>query len=480
MVFSGSPFLFYFLPAVLALYFLVPRRLKNPVLLVFSLFFYAWGEPVYVLLMIFSIVMDYALGRWLYVYKEKGNMKAAKRVLVLSVVLNLALLGFFKYTNFLLDTIGSLFRVDIPLLELSLPIGISFYTFQAMSYLIDLYRGDVGVQRSVFNFGTYVSLFPQLIAGPIVRLSTVEKELADRKETVDDFSSGIKRFVTGLGKKVLLANTIGAVWTEISAMEISTLPVLTAWIGVVAFTFQIYFDFSGYSDMAIGLGRMFGFHFMENFNYPYTARSITDFWRRWHISLSTWFREYVYIPLGGNRRGLPIQLRNLLIVWTLTGVWHGASWSFVTWGLYFGVLLILEKLFLLKLLERLPKFVGHIYTMFLVIISWAIFAFDSLGSGLQFIRAMFGGFGQAFADRGSWYLLYTNLILLVILIIGSTQLPRRLYGRMESRLLAADGRGRPHAVALGAVETVLVLAGLVLSVSFVVDASYNPFLYFRF
>ena len=275
-------------------------------------------------------------------------------------------------------------------------------------------------------------------------------------------------------------STIGAVWTEISAMEISTLPVLTAWIGVVAFTFQIYFDFSGYSDMAIGLGRMFGFHFMENFNYPYTARSITDFWRRWHISLSTWFREYVYIPLGGNRRGLPIQLRNLLIVWTLTGVWHGASWSFVTWGLYFGVLLILEKLFLLKLLERLPKFVGHIYTMFLVIISWAIFAFDSLGSGLQFIRAMFGGFGQAFADRGSWYLLYTNLILLVILIIGSTQLPRRLYGRMESRLLAADGRGRLHAVALGTVETVLVLAGLILSVSFVVDASYNPFLYFRF
>ena len=227
---------------------------------------------------------------------------------------------------------------------------------------------------------------------------------------MDDFSSGIKRFVTGLGKKVLLANTIGAVWTEISAMEISTLPVLTSWSGVVAFTLQIYFDLSGYSDMAIGLGRMFGFHFMENFNYPYTARSITDFWRRWHISLSTWFREYVYIPLGGNRRGLPIQLRNLLIVWTLTGVWHGASWSFVTWGLYFGVLLILEKLFLLKLLERLPKFVGHIYTMFLVIISWAIFAFDSLGSGLQFIRAMFGGFGQAFADRGSWYLLYLSLI----------------------------------------------------------------------
>lgn len=348
MVFSSLLFLFYFLPAVLVVYFIVPRKAKNIVLLIFSLFFYAWGEPVYILLMMFSICMDFFLGLWLE--RVRQNRERAKKVLVLAVVLNVALLAFFKYADFFVDNLNAVTGLAIPSLNIPLPIGISFYTFQAMSYLIDLYRGDVPVQRSIVAFGTYVSLFPQLIAGPIVRMRTVVGELADRRESFDDFSIGVKRFVAGLGKKVLIANTLGEVWSQVSAMEPDGLPVLTAWIGVLAYTFQIYFDFSGYSDMAIGLGRMFGFHFLENFDYPYISKSITEFWRRWHISLSSWFKEYVYIPLGGNRKGLSKQIRNILIVWLLTGFWHGASWNFVVWGLYFGVLLILEKLFLLRLL----------------------------------------------------------------------------------------------------------------------------------
>ena len=436
MVFSSLLFLFYFLPAVLVVYFLVPRRFKNVVLLVFSLAFYGWGEPVYVLLMVFSILMDYSLGRWMHTRLEKGNVRAARQILVLSVVCNLALLAFFKYADFLIGNLNGLFGLGIPKLDLPLPIGISFYTFQAMSYLIDLYRGDVPVQKSLVAFGTYVSLFPQLIAGPIVRMSTVSAELSCRRETADLFSSGIRRFVAGLGKKVLLANNIGAVWTAISQQDVTTLPVLTAWIGLAAFTLQIYFDFSGYSDMAIGLGRMFGFHFLENFNYPYTAVSVTDFWRRWHISLSSWFREYVYIPLGGNRHGALKQLRNLLIVWMLTGIWHGASWNFVVWGLYFGVWLALEKF-------------------------------------VPYLRALVGGFGAGLTNGAGVYTLYTNALLLGILILAATPLPMKLYRRAEQAL-----RARP--VLAGAAEALPLLAVGALSVAFLVDASYNPFLYFRF
>lgn len=471
MVFSSLLFLFYFLPAVLVVYFIVPRKAKNIVLLIFSLFFYAWGEPVYILLMMFSICMDFFLGLWLE--RVRQNRDRAKKVLVLAVVLNVALLAFFKYADFFVDNLNAVTGLAIPSLNIPLPIGISFYTFQAMSYLIDLYRGDVPVQRSIVAFGTYVSLFPQLIAGPIVRMRTVVGELADRRESFDDFSIGVKRFVAGLGKKVLIANTLGEVWSQVSAMEPDGLPVLTAWIGVLAYTFQIYFDFSGYSDMAIGLGRMFGFHFLENFDYPYISKSITEFWRRWHISLSSWFKEYVYIPLGGNRKGLSKQIRNILIVWLLTGFWHGASWNFVVWGLYFGVLLILEKLFLLRLLQKLPSFFQHAYTMLLVVLGWAVFAFDSLGDGLQFIRALFGGYGQALWDGGALYLLYTNIILFIIAAIGSTPLPGRLWNRLDRRLEA-------HPVPLGAMESALVACGMLLCVAFLVDASYNPFLYFRF
>lgn len=425
MVFSSPLFLFYFLPVVLILYYLVPRGQifwKNLVLLVGSLFFYAWGEPVYVLLMLFSIAMDYGLGLWLEHEKRRGGHPG--RVLALAVVLNLLLLGFFKYANFLIGTVNGVTGAGLPLLEVSLPIGISFYTFQALSYIIDLYRGEVEVQRSILNFGTYVSLFPQLIAGPIVRMKTVAGELQDRQETFPDFAAGVRRFTVGLAKKVLLANTAGEIWQTVSGMETGKLPVLTAWIGLAAFTFQIYFDFSGYSDMAIGLGRMFGFHFPENFRYPYTATSITDFWRRWHITLSTWFREYVYIPLGGNRKGLGKQIRNILIVWLLTGIWHGAGWNFVVWGLYFGVILMMEKIGLLRLLEKAPVFLRHLYTMLLVMLSWAIFAFDSLGQGVQFIGALFGGGGRLWDGQGV-YLLYSSAVLLVLLILGSTAFPEK-------------------------------------------------------
>lgn len=474
MVFSSLLFLFYFLSAVLLLYFLVPKKLKNALLLVASLFFYAWGEPVYVVIMIAVIVADYVLGMLIQRRKEEGNIRAARVTLIVGIVLNLAILGFFKYANFLIGNLNAIPGVSIPLLDLALPIGISFYTFQSMSYVIDVYRGDVKAQRNIIAFGTYVALFPQLIAGPIVQYKTIDQQLSNRTESFDMFGDGVRRFITGLGKKVLLANTIGVVWSQISALEPGEVPVLTAWIGILAFTFQIYFDFSGYSDMAIGLGKMFGFTFLENFNYPYMSKSITEFWRRWHISLSTWFRDYVYIPLGGNRRGLPVQIRNILVVWLLTGIWHGASWNFVAWGLFFGVLLMAEKLFLLKWLEKAPGIVGRIYTMLMVILSWALFAFDSLSAGFSFIGSMFGAHGAGLFDDRSLYLLLTNGLLLFIGAVGCTNWPKRLVAKLENGVLAK------RSALSTACAGVVLLAISVLSVAYLVDASYNPFLYFRF
>lgn len=458
MVFSSILFLFYFLPTVLVVYFIVPRKAKNIVLLLFSLFFYAWGEPVYILLMLFSICMDYFLGLWLERVKEKPG--GAKKVLALAVVLNVALLGFFKYADFFVENINALTGLSIPALNIPLPIGISFYTFQAMSYLIDLYRGDVPVQRNIISFGTYVSLFPQLIAGPIVRMRTVVGELKNRRESFDDFSSGVKRFVTGLGKKVLIANTVGAVWSQISAMELQELPVLTAWIGLLAFTFQIYFDFSGYSDMAIGLGRMFGFHFLENFDYPYISQSITEFWRRWHISLSSWFKEYVYIPLGGNRVKRSRHFFNIFVVWFLTGFWHGANWNFIFWGLYFFVLLMIEKTFLLKHLEK-SRILSHIYVIFLVMISWAIFALSDMSLlGELFVR-MFSLNGGI-----DWiYYLRDYAVVFVLCVLASTPVFK----------IAADTIGKNRII-----RTVFLSAILLVSVAFMVDSTYSPFLYFNF
>lgn len=466
MVFSSLSFLFLFLPAVLAVYYLVPRGWRNAILFLFSLLFYAWGEPVYVGLMLFSTVLDYTCGR--LVEKNRGTAKQ-KLGLLLSVCVNLGLLCFFKYTDFFIDTLNSLTHAAIPRLDLPLPIGISFYTFQTMSYTVDVYRGKAKLQRDILSFGAYVSLFPQLIAGPIVRYQEIADQINDRDCTADRFGDGVKRFVTGLGKKVLLANNIGLLWTSASQTPAEQLSVLGAWVGILAFAFQIYFDFSGYSDMAIGLGKMLGFEFPENFRHPYLARSVTEFWRRWHISLGAWFRDYVYIPLGGNRRGLSIQLRNMAVVWLLTGLWHGASWNFVLWGAFYGILLAAEKLFLLKRLKKAPV-LGWFYTAFAVLIGWVLFAFDDLAAGWAYLTALFGG-GAGWVNSAAVFQLRTWLPLLVICAVASTDLLHRLYERLRRRcsgglVLTAD-----------ALRVALLF---VLSVAWLISGSYNPFLYFRF
>ena len=466
MVFSSTVFLLIFLPVVAAVYFLCPRRARNTVLLLASLIFYGWGEPKYILIMLFSTVFDYTNARFIGHFQDTGKHKAAKAVLIVDIVGNLGILGFFKYTDFAIDNINSLLHAGIPALGLSLPIGISFYTFQTMSYTIDVYRGIVKPQRNILNVGAYVTLFPQLIAGPIVQYKTVEHELMHRRESVFEASRGMQRFVVGLAKKVLIANQVGALWEQISAMSAPS--AATAWLGAIAFTFQIYFDFSGYSDMAIGLGHLFGFHFLENFEHPYESRTVTEFWRRWHISLSTWFREYVYIPLGGNRRGKARQILNLLIVWFLTGLWHGASWNFVLWGLYYAALLILEKLFLLRWLDKAPKWGGHVYTILAFILGWVLFAITDFGRLGQYFSAMFTA---PFADGTALYLLRSNAVLLLAAAIGCTTGPLRLWNRTADRL------SDTAAVTL---RTVGVTVLLLLSVAFLVGGSYNPFLYFRF
>ena len=466
MVFSSTVFLLLFLPAVVILYYLCPRRWRNAVLLVFSLLFYAWGEPKYVLIMLFSTVFDYCNGLGIARLRAKGREGGAKAVMILSAVGNLAILGFFKYTDFAIANVDHLLGLGLPALGLALPIGISFYTFQTMSYTIDVYRGEVAAQRNILDFAAYVTLFPQLIAGPIVQYKTVAGQLHRRAESWQEAGAGMQRFVVGLAKKVLIANQVGALWETVSAMQQPSM--VTAWLGALAFTFQIYFDFSGYSDMAIGLGRMLGFDFVENFNYPYISRSITEFWRRWHISLGTWFREYVYIPLGGNRRGMARQVFNLLVVWFLTGLWHGASWNFVLWGLYYGALLVLEKTVLLKALRALPAAVGHVYTWLCFVLGWVLFAitdFSALGS---YLGAMFSGTP---VDGTAWYLLRSNGVLLALAAVGCTSLPAVLWRRWQEKL---PGR------AATALQTAGVALLLTVSVAFLVGDSYNPFLYFRF
>lgn len=412
------------------------------------------------MIMLLSTVTDYCFG--LLLERPKLNSVQRKWIVALSIMINLSLLSYFKYADFLIGNVNALLGTDIPLTDLPLPIGISFYTFQSMSYIIDVYRGTAKAQRNWLDFGTFVALFPQLVAGPIVHYSTVAEQIRHRTVNVEMFAEGVRRFSIGLAKKVLLANNIGLLWSTVSASSPDSLTALTAWIGIIAFAFQIYFDFSGYSDMAIGLGLMFGFRFNENFNKPYTAQSITDFWRRWHISLSTWFRDYVYIPLGGNRRGQGLQLRNIMIVWLLTGIWHGASWNFLLWGLYFGVVLILEKWVLLGLLQRMPRWVRHTYALLLILIGWVFFAFEDLSAIGGYFQAMVGLNGQPLWDSAAMYLIYTNAILLVILVIAS--MPRR------ERLAGVN----PY-LKLGW-HAILFL----LSIAYLVDATFNPFLYFRF
>lgn len=473
MIFSSLLFLFRFLPAVLVLYYLAPRPLRNLVLLLCSLVFYAWGEPVYIILMIVSILVSYTGGILVDRFKTQGKRRAARAALLGSSVVSLSLLGFFKYADFVIGTVNSLTGAGIDLLKIALPIGISFYTFQTMSYTIDVYRGEAKVQKNLISFGAYVTMFPQLIAGPIVQYKTIDRQLRTRKETAGQFAYGIHRFMIGLGKKVLLANNAGVLWDTISSMEHTQIPVVMSWMGLAAYTFQLYFDFSAYSDMAIGLGHMFGFRFLENFNYPYISKSITEFWRRWHISLSTWFRDYVYIPLGGNRVGVWKHIRNILVVWMLTGIWHGASWNFVLWGIYYGILLLIEKFVLGKYLKKLPGVFQHIYCMFFVMLGWNLFVFDDMSAGISFARALFGTYGAGFCSRETLYLLYNNAVLLVLLILGSTQLPAR-----AGNWICAKLRGKETLLTI--VKNVFYVVIFLLSVAWLVDASYNPFLYFRF
>lgn len=484
MVFSSFVFLLVFLLLVLLIYYVCPGKVRNLVLLVASLLFYAWGEPVYVLIMLFSTVFDYTNGRLIEYFQNKNRPGKAKVVLVIDLVGNLGILGFFKYADFVIGNINSITGAGLTLLHIALPIGISFYTFQTMSYTIDVYRKVVPAQHNIVAFATYVTLFPQLIAGPIVQYKTVAAELSDRKVTLTDFSEGAFRFTIGLAKKVLLANQIGSLWDTIS--QLHQMSAATAWLGAIAYSFQIYFDFSGYSDMAIGLGKMFGFHFLENFNFPYMSKTITEFWRRWHISLSSWFREYVYIPLGGNRKGMGRQLFNIMVVWMLTGLWHGANWNFVLWGIYYGILLMFEKLFLLKWLKKAPAWIGHIYSMFLVVIGWTIFAQTDMSQLGRYLKTMFGIGAHGGADADFFYFLSTNAVLLILLVVCS--IDHRFWLRkickksVDSENTEDDNiyqwcelsRGLTYA------KPIIMVVLLVVSFAFLVGDSYNPFLYFRF
>lgn len=464
MRFSSLPFLFGFLPLTLAIYFAVPLRWRNLALLLTSLVFYGWGEPVYLGIMVLSILIDYTHG--LLVERYRSRDKLARWFVEESVILNLGLLGFFKYWDFFAENLSRLPGITLPALGLPLPIGISFFTFQTMSYTIDVYRRDAPAQRDIVAFGAYVTMFPQLVAGPIVRYREVAAELKERVNTTADFAAGAGRFTVGLAKKVLLANSIGALWdAELAAQSAGMLTALGGWLGIAAYGFQIYFDFSGYSDMAIGMGRMLGFHFPENFARPYTAASVTEFWRRWHISLTTWFREYLYIPLGGSRRGTARTVRNIFIVWLCTGFWHGASWNFILWGLHFFLWLMLEKYLLKDFLQRLPRWLRHAYTLLVVFAGWGIFAMEDLSVCGGYFRVCFGGGALWSAVDG--YYLRTYAVLLVLLTVGSANTVKAVWERLPER-------------AREALAPVLMLAGLVLCTAYLVDGSYNPFLYFRF
>lgn len=472
MVFSTLEFLFLYLVVAMGVYYIVPRNWRNIWLLIISLVFYGWGEPIYIFLMVFTIIVDYVCG--FFVDKFRDDKKKAKTALVISIILNLAILGFFKYFDFICGSILNLIPgVNIPLLGLSLPIGISFYTFQAMSYVIDVYRGDARVQKKITSFGAYVTLYPQLIAGPIVRYKDVDDQLNERHESVELFSSGVRTFMAGLAKKLLLANVVGELWSTIRDVPTDERTVAAAWFGIICYSFQLYFDFSAYSDMAIGLGKMIGFRFLENFNYPYISTSITDFWRRWHMSLSTWFRDNVYFPLGGSRCSKWKMYRNLFIVWLLTGIWHGAYWNYILWGVYYGVILVCEKAFLLKWLEKIPKFFCHVYSLLIVLFGWLIFVFEDTAAGWTYLKNMFGVGGAGFANGGDVYTLLRNLLFVAILCLATTPLPKKIF----YKLYLSEGKSSK-------VMRVLVPVGcavlLVICTAYMVDSTFNPFLYFRF
>lgn len=463
MVFSSIPFLYFFLPVTLLCYLVAPRKLKNTVLLVFSLLFYWWGEPKYALLMVFTITFCFVAG---IIIENRRTHPKGKLLLGFSAAVPLGLLALFKYADFLIGSVNSLTGADIPLLKLALPIGISFYTFQALSYLVDVYRGDVPAQKNYINLATYIVLFPQLIAGPIVRYTTVVEDLKSRRHSKENVALGIRRFVMGLGKKVLVANLLGSLCT--AYRESAEPSVLFAWVYAVSYALQIYFDFSAYSDMAIGTGKILGFRFLENFDYPFISKSITEFWRRWHISLGSWFRDYVYIPLGGNRVGAKRQIFNILVVWCLTGLWHGASWTYMAWGLYFGILLIIEKLFLKRHLEKLPAAFQHIYVLLLVLVSFVLFNAETFTMAKDDLAVMFGLGGMPLISDDTLYNLSSYAVLLLVAVVGATPACKRLFKRLEAK------------PAVQIVEVITVAAVLILSTAYLVDGSFNPFLYFRF
>lgn len=486
MVFSQLTFLYYFLPIVMIVYFFSSDKIRNVLIFITGLLFYAWGEPFYVCLMLFSTAIDYTAGRLMAKYDDDN--KKRKICLIVSVCMNVGLLAIFKYSDFLIDSFNGAFGTSVtnPVVlvnkalnslypfglnekRVELPIGISFYTFQSMSYTIDLYLRNIKVQKSFLNFASYVSLFPQIVAGPIVRYEDVANELESRTVNIAKISAGIGIFVKGLAKKVLLANNIGMVWTQIKAMDYSTISVATAWLGIIAFAFQIYFDFSGYSDMATGLGKMLGFEFPKNFDHPYISKSISEFWRRWHITLGSWFRSYVYIPLGGNRNGNFKTYRNLFITWALTGLWHGASWNFILWGLFFGVLIIIERLGFGKILEKLPSAVSMLYTFVMVLFGWVLFDTDTLADAGRYYAAMFGA-GGSLVDSYARYTIASNAVMLVLCILISGGLGSRLISFCE------ENNKRASAVAGVAVK----IGGLLICTAYLVGATYNPFLYFRF
>lgn len=464
MVFSDSVFLFMFLPLTLAVYYAVPFAFKNTVLFLTGLLFYAWGEPVYVLIMLLSTAIDYCAGRLMDRFDSNKNIR--KATLLVSVVMNLSLLGIFKYGSFFIGSVNGIFGSAIPDPGLPLPIGISFFTFQSMSYTIDLYRRNIKVQKNFIDFAAFVTMFPQIVAGPIVRYEDVSAQLACRRIDLRSMSDGITRFVCGMCKKVLIANSIGALWTDVKAQDYTSMPAATAWLGIAAFTLQIYFDFSGYSDMAIGLGKMLGFDFPENFRYPYNSKSIAEFWRRWHITLGDWFKSYVYFPLGGSRGRTAATIRNTLIVWLLTGLWHGASWNFILWGLYYGVLIILEKFVFRRLLERTPSALRHILTMLAVVFGWVIFEITSPASELEFVKAVLG-FGGSFANSFTLNALHNYAVTFIAAIAISTGIPLKICKKLPEK--RAD-----------TLSLVGEAAGMTACIACLVDSGYNPFLYFNF
>lgn len=502
MVFSSFVFLFRFLPVVLFSYYLLPDYFRNFWLLISSLLFYAWGEPKYVVLLIISIIINYVFGIVISFYKEQKHKKAARIVMTSAVCANILLLCIFKYTSMLVQLFENITSQDIDFVGIMLPAGISFYTFQSMSYIIDIYRGDVKAQRNIISFGMYIAMFPQLLAGPVVRYKTIEPQITriiekesfsergwkrckkawklhgnmDLERIIENLSYGIGRLIIGLSKKVILANNVGLIWMTVSEMESAGISAVTAWIGIIAFSFQIYFDFSGYSDMAIGLAAMFGFHLEENFNYPYISQSITEFWRRWHISIGSWFREYVYIPLGGNRTGMVRHIFNILLVWMLTGLWHGTSYNFLLWGLYFGVILLLEKYLFLKGLKKLPSICRYIYSSILILFGWVIFELDNISEVTKYFKSMFGANGWILSSDRTLYLLYTNLLFFLILFLASTPLPAILWSKMKRSLMKTGKRIYIYTL----IRNMIYVLLLIISIAYLVEESYNPFLYLKF